>query len=124
MTPFPGTQIWEFAKSKGIVNDYMNWDLFAMDFYKHPKDAIIVSDIDRGQLYKIYMSARQMWERKKVECTSPFELFRGAGIVYLAKLLRYNPYRMWSFFVAFVQVKVIYFIKSIKRFLRRAIRLD
>src|SRR3989338_3763835 len=83
MTPFPGTQIWEFAKSKGIVNDYMNWDLFAMDFYKHPKDAIIVSDIDRGQLYKIYMSARQMWERKKVECTSPFELFRGAGIVYL-----------------------------------------
>lgn len=119
MTPFPGTGLWEYAKSRGLVNNDMNWDLFAMDFYKHPEDAIIVSDIDRAQLYKIYMSIRQMWERKKVECTSPFELFRGAGIVYLFKLLKHNPYRMWSFLVAFVQVKIMHFIEGSKRFLTR-----
>ena len=106
MTPFPGTRMWDYAKSKGIVNNDMNWDLFAMDFYKHPKDAVIISDINREQLYKIYMSTRQMWERKKVECTSLLELFRGAGLIYLFKLLLHNPYRIWSFVRAVMQVKV------------------
>ena len=115
MTPFPGTWIWDYAKSKGIVNNDMNWDLFAMDFYKHPKDAVIVSDIDREHLYKLYMSIRQMWERKKVECTSLLELFRGAGFVYLFKLLRHNPYRMWSFVRAFMQVKAAPLLRALRK---------
>ena len=119
LIPFPGTKIWEHAKSKGVVSDDMNWDLFTMDFYKHPKDATIVSDIDREQLYRMYVQVRKMWERKKVESTSPFEMLRDAGIPYLIKLLRHNPYRMWSFFVAFVQVKITSFIEGLKRLLSK-----
>ncbi|MDD4938555.1 MAG: radical SAM protein [Candidatus Omnitrophica bacterium] len=103
LTPFPGTQVWDSAKSRGLVNDNMNWDHFTMDFYKHPKDSIIVSEVPREELFKEYMRMRKMWERKKAMVTSPVEALRTAGILYLVKLIRHNPYRVWSFFIAFLR---------------------
>lgn len=49
-TPLPGTELWEYAKSRGLVDDFMNWDRLAK---LEPiwtgrcfgfKDTVVVSD--------------------------------------------------------------------------------
>jgi radical SAM superfamily enzyme YgiQ (UPF0313 family) len=65
--PFPGTELWNIAKSKGIVSEDMNWDRFQADFEKNPREAIVVSDLDRKTLLKKYLQYREIWLEKVIQ---------------------------------------------------------
>lgn len=57
-TPLPGTELWEYAKQKNLVNDYMDWDKLHM----HPIDSglgnIILDDEvtkeEFAELFKLF----------------------------------------------------------------------
>ena len=55
LTPFPGTPVWGYALSKGLVSEQMNWDKLNVDFGEAHESAIILSDkLSRSELYGLY----------------------------------------------------------------------
>ncbi len=63
MLPLPNTPVWDDAKKKGVVNDYMNWDEFEIDFQDDPGKRVAVSDLNRDELLGLLESFKD--ERKK-----------------------------------------------------------
>ncbi len=98
LTPFPGTAVWNYAKSKDIVNDDMNWDLLNIDFGNNWKKAIIVMDtISREELYERYILLRDECEKKSLEGKSLFQIIHERGILKVLQKGITNPYRAISF---------------------------
>jgi radical SAM superfamily enzyme YgiQ (UPF0313 family) len=57
-TPLPGTEIWEIAKNKGIVNEDMDWSKF-FDSLDHPEDQIYINEkVPHDEFIKIFNDFR------------------------------------------------------------------
>jgi radical SAM superfamily enzyme YgiQ (UPF0313 family) len=55
LTPYPGTPIWEYAKSKGLVSDDMQWSKLDVNFQNNYQQAIIVSEtLSRQEIIKLF----------------------------------------------------------------------
>jgi len=52
LTPFPGTPVWDYALSRGLVSDDMDWS--KLDFYNNPETIILSEKISRNELLDIY----------------------------------------------------------------------
>ena len=71
LTPLPGTPVWKYAESRGLVSDDMDWDMLSIDFATNYRNAIILSEtLTRDELYQLYrlfqrqrliIAARKMW---------------------------------------------------------------
>jgi radical SAM superfamily enzyme YgiQ (UPF0313 family) len=60
LTPFPGTQIWQYAKERGLVSDDMDWDRLNINFEISHKKAIVVSEtLSRSEIYRFYRKFRR-----------------------------------------------------------------
>ena len=60
LTPYPGTPVWDFAKSCGLVSDDMDWDRLNVNFEVNYTNAIILSKtVNRKRLYEIYKKFRR-----------------------------------------------------------------
>ncbi|MFX1451907.1 MAG: B12-binding domain-containing radical SAM protein [Promethearchaeota archaeon] len=56
LTPFPGTPVWEIARSKGLVNENMEWKRLNVNFGENHESAVIVSEkLTRKELYNLYL---------------------------------------------------------------------
>lgn len=62
-TPFPKTELWEYAKSKGFIQSD-EWDDRLWGFHdlneENVKDKIILADIDKKTFYKLYMELKNL----------------------------------------------------------------
>jgi len=59
LTPFPGTPIWDYAKTRGLVSDEMNWEILNVNFEKNFNSAIILSEkVDKATIVRIYKKFR------------------------------------------------------------------
>lgn len=56
MTPFPGTPIWETAKSRGKVSDDMDWE--KLSFFNPDEPLLLDKDVDINEFRKIFGKAR------------------------------------------------------------------
>jgi radical SAM superfamily enzyme YgiQ (UPF0313 family) len=60
LTPYPGTPVWDLAKSRGLVSDHMDWSRLNVNFEVNHENAIILSEvISRKRLYQIYKKFRR-----------------------------------------------------------------
>ena len=60
LTPYPGTPVWDFAKSRGLVSDDMDWSKLNVNFDVNHANAIILSEsLSRERLYQIYRKFRR-----------------------------------------------------------------
>lgn len=62
LTPFPGTPVWELAKSRGLVSDGMDmdWSSLNVNFEVSPHKAIILSEtLSRDEIVKLYGKFRR-----------------------------------------------------------------
>jgi len=71
LTPLPGTPIWEYAKSKGLVSDDMEWELLRMDSIENlKKTAIILSEkVSRERLYELLLDFKKYMRKKGLMLT-------------------------------------------------------
>ena len=54
LTPFPGTPVWDYAKSKGLVNEEMDWERLNVNFSDNYGHAVILSEkLTRREICKI-----------------------------------------------------------------------
>ncbi len=75
MIPFPATEVWDYAKSRNLVNDDMNWDLLDMDFVENNKEYLILDDkVSKKDLNKLYFKIKNEInnKRKKKTCEKIF----------------------------------------------------
>jgi radical SAM superfamily enzyme YgiQ (UPF0313 family) len=66
LTPFPGTPVWEMARSRGLVSEdeQMDWSQLNVNFGVNPQRAIILSEtLSRRELIRVYNRFRnyRLW---------------------------------------------------------------
>lgn len=67
LVPYPGTEVWEYAKSRGLVSDNMDFSRLALNINKSKKDIIVVSSkVDKKRLYKLYWKFQRLRIRKRI----------------------------------------------------------
>ena len=60
LTPYPGTPVWDSAKSRGLVSDDMDWGKLNVNFeVTHPNAIILSKTVNRRRLYQIYKKFRR-----------------------------------------------------------------
>ena len=90
LTPFPGTPIWDHARTRDLVGSQMDWSRLAIDFSDDPFNKIVVSEsLSRRDLFGIYrrfISLQRRFEnrrRLKTLMSHPADfLRRAAGLRY------------------------------------------
>lgn len=90
LTPFPGTPVWEYARSKGLVSERMDWEKLNVNFDSNYGAAIILSEkLTREEIYKLFLKFKRYAERRQLcyligyAVSHPFRL-----LAYLFKKIR------------------------------------
>jgi len=56
LTPFPGTPMWDYAKSKGLVSEKIDWSTLNVEFLKNHEEAIVLSEtMTKDEIYELLM---------------------------------------------------------------------
>lgn len=67
LTPLPGTPIWEYAKSKKLVSNKMDWSRLNVEFMDNHEKAIILSEnISRDELYQWILKFRALQKQRRI----------------------------------------------------------
>ena len=68
LTPFPGTQVWEDALSRGLVsNDMPDWSRLDVNLYRAPEKAIVLSEVlSKKELIALYRKFRGLRLRRNL----------------------------------------------------------
>ena len=65
LTPLPGTPVWELAKKRGLVSDFMDWSILREEFNEVADRHIIMSEtLSRDELSSLYMKFKRLAKRK------------------------------------------------------------
>jgi hypothetical protein len=65
LTPLPGTPVWELAKKRGLVSDFMDWSILREEFNEVADRHIIMSEaLSREELSSLYMKFKRLAKRK------------------------------------------------------------
>ncbi|MDP2682478.1 MAG: radical SAM protein [Deltaproteobacteria bacterium] len=65
LTPLPGTPVWEIAKKRGLVTDFMDWSILREEFNEVENRHIIMSEtLSRKELSKLYRKFKRLQKRK------------------------------------------------------------
>jgi len=60
LTPFPGTPVWDFALSKGLVAEKMDWGRLNVNFIDNYDSAVILSEeLTKKEIYKLFLRFRR-----------------------------------------------------------------
>ena len=67
LTPFPGTPIWEYARSRGLVSNDMDWDRLNVNFEEVHDMVIILSEhLTKEEIWKLFMRFKNYKTRRNV----------------------------------------------------------
>jgi radical SAM superfamily enzyme YgiQ (UPF0313 family) len=70
LTPYPGTPVWDYALSRGLVAEKMDWDRLNVDFSVNYDSAIILSEkLTRKEIRALFLRFRNE-QRKNAICRS------------------------------------------------------
>ena len=85
LTPYPGTEIWEYAKKMGIVSDDPNFDLKKIYLLKFKPDLIMTKHISKEEFAKWYNLLLTKSEKKlhKVSLNELFSEIRPKHLKYI-----------------------------------------
>ena len=73
-TPYPGTELWEYAKEKGFVSENMDWSKLDVQPINGGKDNVLLDEeVSREEFIKTYHLLRQELEKRNI-CLSDFKV--------------------------------------------------
>jgi len=54
LTPYPGTPLWEYAESRNIVSQHMDWNMLDANLLPENREPVMLSEVlTRGQLWRL-----------------------------------------------------------------------
>jgi len=68
LIPFPGTPVWDYAESRGLVSNNMDWDRLGCDFSINPNPVILSEKLSYNEIagfYKQLTDRRDMYIKLK-----------------------------------------------------------
>ena len=65
LSPYPGTEIWDYAKKKGMVSDDINFDFEQLLVLKYNPNLILNDSISKEKFHEWYLKLRQASMNKK-----------------------------------------------------------
>jgi radical SAM superfamily enzyme YgiQ (UPF0313 family) len=81
LTPLPGTPLWGYAESRGLVSNDMDWDKLKLKFSDDYENSIIVSDVlsreELIRLFKMFLNEKRkkdLYRMIKRGITHPWEI--------------------------------------------------
>lgn len=82
-TPFPGTDVWDYAANKGLLKEPIDWDGFDFDFAKEYEKGIVLSDkISRKELFGLMKRAQKEIDEKRFISDAMFpSLLRPSSLI-------------------------------------------
>ncbi len=86
LTPYPGTEVWDFALEKGLVSENMEWGILDVDTFNPNKNILLAQKYTRAEFYEYYNKISAEFSRKKrIRCLR--------SILILSKFIKYfkNP---------------------------------
>jgi radical SAM superfamily enzyme YgiQ (UPF0313 family) len=54
LIPYPGTEVWEYAKQRGLVSDRMDWSTLQTDSFEARKDIVLTDEIGADELLQLH----------------------------------------------------------------------
>ena len=100
VTPYPGTVLWEYAKSRGLVSDNMNWE--KLNLHPTNKDFILLDEeMNRKEFFKIY--SLFMKETEKRGYKIKFEMSKLLSVFMIKKVLRNPSQALKYFYYSFIK---------------------
>lgn len=67
LTPFPGTPVWEYAKSRGLVNENMDWNRLNVNYSDIQDKAVILSEnLTNRELWHLFQRFERYKKRKNI----------------------------------------------------------
>jgi len=65
--PLPGTPVWDYARTRGLVNEKMDWFRLKEDFADNHDSAIILSEkLTREEIYGLFLRFKRYQKRRKI----------------------------------------------------------
>lgn len=76
LTPLPGTPIWDNAKERGLVSDFMDWSILREEFGEVEERHILMSEtLTRDELKGLHKKFRMLQKRKAIYFALKHPLF-------------------------------------------------
>jgi len=67
LTPFPGTPVWNYAMSRGLVDEKMDWDILNVNFENNYNSAVILSEkLTREEIYELFLRFKQYQRKREI----------------------------------------------------------
>lgn len=67
LTPYPGTPVWDYAKSRGFVSEQMDWEKLNVNFGPNSKKVVVLSEVlSRGEIERLYKKIRRLCLLKSI----------------------------------------------------------
>jgi radical SAM superfamily enzyme YgiQ (UPF0313 family) len=60
ITPFPGTPIWEYAKSVGAVQDDMEWERLNVNYGTNPNPVILSQTLSKEAMDRLFAKFQRL----------------------------------------------------------------
>jgi len=79
LTPFPGTPIWDYARTKNLVSKDTNWDFLNVNFGVNHNNAVILSErLTKEEIYELFLLFAKIKRKIKIKKTlkNPKSLLR------------------------------------------------
>lgn len=90
LTPFPGTPIWDYAKSRGLVDETMDWDKLNVNFEESHDSAVILStQLTRKEIWRLFLRFNGYRKRKAIY-NGIIKAFRNPLLVYTFLMKKWN----------------------------------
>jgi len=99
LTPYPGTECWYYAKSRGIVNDEMNWNLFTLENDEVPM--YMGENVSLAEFKDIFIRTR-----KKLDVYNIYKEFERKPKTEKIKRLS-NPRSIKNFAIKYMKNKIL-----------------
>ena len=82
LIPLPGTPIWEYAKSRGLVDETMDWDKLNVNFEESHDSVVILSNkLTRREIWRLFLRFNRYRKRKAIY-NLIIKAFRNPLIIY------------------------------------------
>jgi anaerobic magnesium-protoporphyrin IX monomethyl ester cyclase len=67
LTPFPGTPVWDYARSKGLVSENMDWETLSVNFADiHHKAVVLSEKLTREEIWELFQKFNRYQARYQV----------------------------------------------------------
>jgi len=61
LTPYPGTPVWDYAKSRGYVSEQMDWERLNVNFGPNSKKVVVLSEVlNRSEIERLYKKIKRL----------------------------------------------------------------